>query len=175
MIVAIARSSGLIAGQHVSQDRSLDSLQALADTLPPAQRYASDGHAAYTELVWPEGGEHVVSVGKEETYTIESLNANLRTYLKRLARRSRCFSRQHGRAAPSRAALCLFLQPPPTPVSGSSGLARTLTSVELATPPVVRTFAIEASRPKANRRTDRLEASSSAERIAVSRFSMVAN
>ena len=33
------------------------------------------------------------SVGKEEPYTSESLQANLRTYLKRLARRSRCFSR----------------------------------------------------------------------------------
>jgi hypothetical protein len=32
-------------------------------------------------------------VGKEETHTIESVNANLRTYLKRLARCTRCFSR----------------------------------------------------------------------------------
>lgn len=68
-------------------------MQLLVDTLPTAQRYTSDGHAAYAELVWPEGSQHIVSVRKEETYTIESLNANLRTYLKRLARRSRCFSR----------------------------------------------------------------------------------
>lgn len=68
-------------------------MQALADTLPPAERYASDGHAAYAELVWPEGGQHILSVGKAETDTIESLNANLRTYLKRLVRRTRCFSR----------------------------------------------------------------------------------
>jgi hypothetical protein len=44
-------------------------------------------------VIWPEGGQHLLSLGKEETYTIESLNANLRTYLKRLVRRTRCFSR----------------------------------------------------------------------------------
>lgn len=93
MIVAVSRTTGLIVGQQVSQDRSLPTLQALTDTLPLAHRYTSDGHAVYAELVWPQGSQHVVSLGKEETHTIESLNANLRTYLGRLARRSRCFSR----------------------------------------------------------------------------------
>lgn len=86
----------------MSQDRDLATLQAVVDTLPPASRYTSDGHAAYAELVWPEGSQHLISLAKEETYTIESLNANLRTYLKRLARRSRCFSRSL--EAPRRAA-----------------------------------------------------------------------
>ena len=80
-------------GEQVSQDRGLATLQAVVDTLPPAHRYTSDGHAAYAELVWPEGSQHIVSLAKEETYMVESLNANLRTYLARLARRSRCFSR----------------------------------------------------------------------------------
>jgi len=30
---------------------------------------------------------------KKETYSVEAVNANLRHYLKRLARKSRCFSR----------------------------------------------------------------------------------
>jgi IS1 family transposase len=91
--MAVARDTGLIVGQAVSLDRGVETLQALVDTLPAAERFASDGHAAYAELIWPEGGQHVLSVGKEETHTIESVNANLRTYLKRLARRTRCFSR----------------------------------------------------------------------------------
>ena len=91
--MAVARDTGLIVGQAVSLDRGLETLQAVADTLPVARRYASDGHAAYSEVLWPEGGQYVLSVGKEETHTIESVNANLRTYLKRLARRQRCFSR----------------------------------------------------------------------------------
>lgn len=93
MIVALARSTGLVVGQQVSEDRGWETLQTLAETLPPAPRYTSDGYVAYTDLRWPAGGEHVVSIRKEETHTIERLNANLRTYLKRLARRSRCFSR----------------------------------------------------------------------------------
>ena len=71
----------MIVGEGVSQDRGLSTLQALADTLPPAQRYTSDGHAAYAELIWPGDSPHLVSRGKEETHTIESVNANLRTYL----------------------------------------------------------------------------------------------
>jgi IS1 family transposase len=91
--MAVARDTGLIVGQVVSQERSLELFQALADTLPPAEHYASDGLAAYAEVIWPEAGEHVLSVGKAQTHTVESLNANLRTYLGRLARSSRCFSR----------------------------------------------------------------------------------
>jgi hypothetical protein len=37
----------------VSQDRRLETWRALADTLPPAQRDAPDGHGACAELVWP--------------------------------------------------------------------------------------------------------------------------
>lgn len=68
-------------------------MQAVIDHLPTATRYCTDGLAVYQDLVWPEHSTHVVSVGKRDTHTIESVNANLRTYLKRLARRTRCFSR----------------------------------------------------------------------------------
>ena len=68
-------------------------MQEFVDLLPRANRYCSDGLALYKELLWPPHSSHVVSKGKEHTYTIESLNADLRTYLGRLKRRSRCFSR----------------------------------------------------------------------------------
>ena len=80
-------------GQVVLEERSQSALQALIDTLPLAQRYCTDGFTNYAELVWPLESQHIVSVLKEQTYTIESVNADLRTYLKRLARRCRCFSR----------------------------------------------------------------------------------
>jgi IS1 family transposase len=83
----------VIVGQAVSLDRGVDTLQALVDTLPAAERFASDEHAAYADLVWPEGAQAVLSLGKEEPHPIESVNANLRTSLKRLARRTRWFSR----------------------------------------------------------------------------------
>jgi IS1 family transposase len=92
-MLAVARDTGLIVGQVVSLERSLETFQAWADTLPPAQHSASAGLAVSAEVIWPEGGEQVLSVGKADTHTVESLNANLRTYLARLARSSRCFSR----------------------------------------------------------------------------------
>ena len=75
------------------RERSQANLQRLVDELPAATRYCTDGFTNYAELVWPLEGQHIISHLKEETYTIESLNADLRTYLKRLARRCRCFSR----------------------------------------------------------------------------------
>ena len=56
------------------------------------QRYYSDLFAAYqTLLYWP--AEHFPMPDKSETYSVEADNAELRHYLARLARRSRCFSR----------------------------------------------------------------------------------
>lgn len=68
-------------------------MQEFVDRLPGANHYCSDGLAVYAELMWPQGSEHIISRGKEQTHNIESLNADLRTYLGRLKRRSRCFSR----------------------------------------------------------------------------------
>jgi IS1 family transposase len=92
-VVAVARETRLIVGQAVLEERSQQNLQELIDDLPLAERYCTDGFTNYGELVWPLESAHVVSVLKEETYTIEGINADLRTYLKRLARRCRCFSR----------------------------------------------------------------------------------
>ncbi len=74
--------------------RSPEAMQAFADQLPAASRYCSDGLAIYPELVYPEGGQHVLSVGKAATHTVECMNANRSPYLGRLKRKSRCFSRQ---------------------------------------------------------------------------------
>lgn len=101
--MAVSRYGRLIVGADVMWERSWENMQAVADDLAPANRYCSDDLAVYSELVWPDcpdyeqgdGGnsEHIISYGKEETHNIESVNADLRTYLGRLKRRSRCFSR----------------------------------------------------------------------------------
>ncbi len=85
-------------GADVLQERSWENMQHYADELPFANRYCADELTVYSELLWPPnplGGNssYVVSYGKDETYTIEGVNADLRTYLGRLKRRSRCFSR----------------------------------------------------------------------------------
>jgi insertion element IS1 protein InsB len=54
--------------------------------------YYSDLHLGYqTVLYWP--AIHYPMPDKSETYSVEGDNAELRHYLARLARRSRCFSR----------------------------------------------------------------------------------
>jgi IS1 family transposase len=96
--MSVARESRLIVGAEVMQERSWENMQGFADELPPSNRYCSDELSVYGELWWPanpEGKEsnYVMSHGKDETYTIEGVNADLRTYLGRLKRKSRCFSR----------------------------------------------------------------------------------
>jgi IS1 family transposase len=93
VVMALARETGLVVGAQVMLERSFEQMQRFADRLPEAERYCTDAFTLYQDLIWPGAAPHVVSRKKEETHTIESLNANLRTYLKRLARRCRCFSR----------------------------------------------------------------------------------
>lgn len=54
--------------------------------------YFSDDYQGYkTVLYWP--AMHYPMNDKSETYSVEGANADLRHYLARLRRRSRCFSR----------------------------------------------------------------------------------
>jgi insertion element IS1 protein InsB len=91
--MAVARHSRLIVGAQVMLERNWERMQGFADRLPAASWYCSDEWNMYQSLLWPDHSEHVISHGKEETYTIEGINADLRTYLGRLKRESRCFSR----------------------------------------------------------------------------------
>ena len=91
--MAVARESRLIVGCCVMRERSWRAMQEFVDRLPHSTRYCSDRLGVYQEMMWPPNSEHVISERKEETFTVESLNADLRGYLGRLKRRSRCFSR----------------------------------------------------------------------------------
>jgi IS1 family transposase len=62
------------------------------DDAPKAKQYYSDAFDQYN-LLWYHFGRYAVSEGKTDTYSVESDNAELRHYLARLARSSRCFSR----------------------------------------------------------------------------------
>ena len=66
-------------------------MQAVIDSAPHASRYFSDAFNTYRELCW--WGEHASMYDKSETYSVEGDNAELRHYLARLTRRSRCFSK----------------------------------------------------------------------------------
>ncbi len=92
-MIAVARESRLIVGDWVTRLFDVPGMQTMAEVLPEASRYCTDGSEVYPEVIWPDAAWHQISIAKEETYTIEGINADLRTYLGRLKRRSRCFSR----------------------------------------------------------------------------------
>lgn len=64
----------------------------MVDDAPQAAFYFSDLFATYRSLVYTPG-IHTPMPDKSETYRVEGMNAELRHYLARLARKSRCFSR----------------------------------------------------------------------------------
>ena len=73
-------------------ERTQQAIQDLVDTAPKSKRYYSDAFDAYYRL-WYHMGQYEVSQGKTDTYSVEAGNAELRHYLARLARSTRCFSR----------------------------------------------------------------------------------
>jgi hypothetical protein len=67
-------------------------MQKVADDAPIARQYFSDALDTYSQLYWHEG-KYEALPNKSQTYSVEGDNAQLRHYLARLVRRSRCFSR----------------------------------------------------------------------------------
>ena len=68
-----------------------NAIQEMVDDAPKAKQTFRDAFDAYDRL-WYHGGRYAVSEGKRETYFVEGDHAELRHYLARLARSSRCFS-----------------------------------------------------------------------------------
>ena len=87
----VDRATHCILGWKLVWERTKDSIQALVDEAPKAKFYYSDGFEAYS-LLWYHYGQYAVSKGKTDTFSVEGDNAELRHYLARLARSSRCFS-----------------------------------------------------------------------------------
>lgn len=90
--MAVERYSGLIVGHAVLWKIDAYTLQDVINGLPQADCYYSDGWRAYQALKWP--GQHEVSVGKRDTHTIEGRNSELRHYLARLRRKTKCYSKK---------------------------------------------------------------------------------
>lgn len=79
----VDRTTSCIVGWAVNAERSETILQRIVDDAP---------QAAYRSVVYTPG-RYTPMPDKSETYRVEGDNAEMRHYLARLARRSRCFSR----------------------------------------------------------------------------------
>lgn len=76
----------------VVSERTTENMQACLDGALGAKQYYSDAFPIYYTLYY--GAPFELRTDKKETYSVEAVNADLRHYLKRLARKSRCFSRK---------------------------------------------------------------------------------
>ncbi len=93
IVTAVDRATHTIVSWTVVPHRDLAALQPVVDHAPQAHTYYSDGLPGYQGLVYGLDGTHTAVLDKSETYSVEGGNADLRHYLARVVRRSRCFSR----------------------------------------------------------------------------------
>ena len=88
----VDRRTSCVLGWAVEPHREAETLQGMVDQAPQADFYYSDLFATYRQLIYAPGC-YTPMPDKSETFRVEGDNAELRHYLARLARRSRCFSR----------------------------------------------------------------------------------
>ena len=86
------RDTRCVLSWDVVPERTSQALQACLERAPQAKCYYSDAFPVYDTLYY--GAPYELRTDKQETYSVEAVNADLRHYLKRLARKSRCFSRR---------------------------------------------------------------------------------
>ena len=89
----VSREPRQIRGFDIARDKSPKRIQKIVDSAPWAKKYFSDGWTGYKDVIYP--GEYTQnSHNKNDTFTVEGVNADLRCYIPILARRSRCFARK---------------------------------------------------------------------------------
>ena len=86
------RATRCIVGWAVVEQRTFEGCQDIVDQGPRAQQYFSDGFPLWTDVYYAEARYQALQ-NKSETYSVEGQNAELRYYLARLHRSTRCFSK----------------------------------------------------------------------------------
>ena len=88
-----SRKPRQIVGHVVSRDKTSRTIQRMVDAASDAEVYCTDEYSGYLDVVFP--GKHIFNMhNKNDTFTVEGVNADLRHYIPTLARRSRCFPRK---------------------------------------------------------------------------------
>lgn len=93
IMTMVSREPRQIIGYAVSRDKTSRTIQQMVDAAPVAKHYCTDGYYGYLDVVFP--GKYIFNIhNKNDTFTVEGVNADLRHYIPTLARRSRCFPRK---------------------------------------------------------------------------------
>jgi len=92
IILLISVNPRQIVGYYTGKKRTAEIMQRIVDNSIQAKQYATDGNFTYKDVIFP--GKHIQNFeDKSDTHNVESINADLRTYISGLRRRSRCFYR----------------------------------------------------------------------------------
>lgn len=92
VVTFVDRATRCILGWAVALQVDEEAVQGALDDVPQAHWYYSDAAPVYDGLLYYPG-LHQAMNNKSQTYSVEGDNAELRHYLARLGRKSRCFSR----------------------------------------------------------------------------------
>ena len=93
VITMVSRNPRQIVGFDVAFDKNSERIQNMVDNADYAKKYCTDGYSGYLDVVFP--GQHIRNIkNKNDTFTVEGINADLRHYIPILARKSRCFARK---------------------------------------------------------------------------------
>ena len=85
----VNRKTREILGYDIACDRSLQRIQNLVDNASKAEFYFSYAFPVCSQICY-DGVYHALN-NKSQTFTVESVNADLRHYIPPLHRKSRCF------------------------------------------------------------------------------------
>ena len=88
----VERKTSCIVAWAVEPHREAETFQDMVDDAPQAVLYYSDLLASYRDVIYTPG-IYTPMPDKSQTFRVEGMNAELRHYLARLDRKSRCFSR----------------------------------------------------------------------------------
>jgi IS1 family transposase len=94
LITMISRFPRQILAYDVGGTKTAAQMQRLAGSAPRAENYATDGNLTYLDVDFQ--GKHIRNThSKSDTHNVESINADLRHYIRGLSRKSRCFFRTY--------------------------------------------------------------------------------
>ncbi len=76
----VSRNPRQIVGFNAAFDKSLKRIQKIVDAGPEAKYYCTDGYSGYIDIAYL--GTHIRNIkDKRDTFTVESVNADLRHYI----------------------------------------------------------------------------------------------
>ncbi len=93
LMTMISRNPRQIVGFMVVRSREAQDITKIVQSVPPAEYYCTDGFNGYCDTDFGKGVHIRNTKNKNDTHIVESINADLRTYIAGIQRKSRCFFR----------------------------------------------------------------------------------